>query len=1769
MKKVLGCVSVLFGVVFSCGAWCESWYVDGSVSASGDGTSWATAFKTIQQGIDAAAHGDEVIVAEGTYLENVDFKGKNIVLRSTDPTDLQVVRGTIIDGNQLASVVTFLGSETEECVLSGFTIRNGKAVYGGGIYSAIAKDHRTRAAIENNIISGNSGQNGGGLADCEGTIRNNLIESNTANYQGGGLFECHGVVERNTIKGNSSSQGGGLSYCRGIVRGNTITGNMASGEGGGLSYSNATLENNVIAGNRAGRTGGGLWSCGGEIRNNTISVNLAAYGGGMAECGNVITSCIIWGNLAPQGPNLLYSSEPKYSCIGEWEGGGVGNISTSPHFVDARAGNYRLRSWSPCIDAGDPALDFSNEPEPNGGRINMGAYGNTPEAASAGEDSDGDSLPDEWEMAVFGSLLSGKDDDTDGDGRSNLQEYYDGTDSTWAGPWYVGASVATSGDGTSWQTAFKTIQEGIDSAWERETVIVAPGTYDENIRFRGKNIKLRSTDPRDSGVVAQTIIDGGEAASVVTFVGTETGECVLSGFTIQHGYAAQPPNERGGGICGGYESFRTGAIIEDNVIRDNYAWDGGGIVYCGGIIRNNVIAYNMTQDDGAGIHRCSGLIVSNRIFGNSAGDHGGGIAKSDATIKNNFIYNNTAGDEGGGLRGCTSFILSNTIVGNTARYGDAMALCEGVIRDCIIWGGTRHGVQLFECSMPTYSCIDRWRRGGEGNINDFPYFVDVANGDFHLQTWSPCIDAGHPDSPFSNEPDPNGSRINMGAYGNTAEATSKSLDTDDDLLPDEWEMKVFWNLARSGEEDADGDLLSNGEEYRKGLNPIVALPRASWHVKGSVPVSGDGTAPAMAFKTIQEGMDAATDGDTVIVSPGIYVENIEFNGKNIVLRSTDPSNPSIVASTIIEGAQLDSVVAFLGSEDETCELAGFTIRDGSALDGGGICGGMEEEGTHATIRNNHIVGNSAIGRWDPRYSRWEQGFGGGIAFCNGLIAENTISDDWCRYDGGGLYGCDGAIQNNTIFFNWAERTGGGLQDCDGTVQNNLIAENHAGGNGGGLSGCDGAVQNNTIVDNFAAGAGGGLAYCYGAIRNCIIWGNTGTYSPQVHESHTPSFSCIEEWTENGQGNIPFTPQFVDAFSGNYRLLEDSPCVDAGVNFYWFAWPQRDLDGHCRLAGNRVDMGCYEFGSSPDGDGDLLPDQVEMSLAPNSPNPTLPDSDGDGLRDGLEVLRGTEPMVPDLPGTVQVPSDTESIQKALCLAFPGDEIVVALGAYVGNIQFCGTDVVLRSTEPTDPDVVAATILAGGGAGTVVSFVGCETADCALAGFTIRNGHADHGAGIRGGSGERRTLATIRNNVVTANSALATGAGVAWCDGLIENNTISHNNAGERGGGLTHCQGAIRSNTIIGNQANWVGSGLFECSGTIEGNFVVGGFGGGLADCDGTIRDNVVTDHLYGAGMFNCDGKITNNIIAGNVRGSGLEECDGMVLNNLIVGNQGPNRGGGLALCNGIIQNNTVAFNWAQYTGGGLYECLGSISNCILWANQAGNLRQIAFSSEPAYSCIQDWSGGGEGNIAGDPLFTATAWGPGKWAAEPTFDAETFQTTLVDDAAAYQPGALAGLLLNPSPGQSRQFVVASNSETTIAVWGNVAEFTHANYTYMIRDYRLSTGSPCIDAGRNDVWMWGATDLDGNPRIFPGASSWEVDIGAYEQVSAAFQAHIRGDLGGIELVWTSQPGTSYGIWSCADLLSGEWVEEATVVCDGAISHWSDPGSGLIQKFYRIIAK
>jgi parallel beta-helix repeat protein len=263
-------------------------------------------YATIQEAIDAAVDGDVIVVAEGVYRENIDFKGKNIVLRSKDPDDPAVVSETIIDGGDSGTVVSFRSGEGEGAVLSGFSVTRGSGILISGGSTPL---------IEKCIIEDNTAEFGAGIAifDSSPSIIGNTIIGNSG-FLGGGLFieESSPLIEGNTIASNRAEMGSGMviiSNSAPTVIDNIIADNTAVRLGGGLVVavnSKPTITGNTIAGNFAERNGGGILVEESEpvIEDNRISQNAAANGGGIFIVNSLNSALMIANNTIDD--NLAY-----------------------------------------------------------------------------------------------------------------------------------------------------------------------------------------------------------------------------------------------------------------------------------------------------------------------------------------------------------------------------------------------------------------------------------------------------------------------------------------------------------------------------------------------------------------------------------------------------------------------------------------------------------------------------------------------------------------------------------------------------------------------------------------------------------------------------------------------------------------------------------------------------------------------------------------------------------------------------------------------------------------------------------------------------------------------------------------------------------------------------------------------------------------------------------------------------------------------------------------------------------------------------------------------------------------------------------------------------------------------------------------------------------------------------------------------------------------------------------------------------------------------
>jgi len=429
MKKVIVLLAFLL-VVIPCQA--EIIYVDDDGPAD---------FNNIQDAINYSWHGDTIIVRPGTYNENIYFNSRSITLTSENPNDPNIVDSTVITTSSDYSV-TFDFGESADSVLVGFTIR-GRGIHCYASSPTITKniikecepggvdgEYDAAPTISYNTITNNSAYNSyglqgcrgliigntisyntRGLSDCDGEIRENEIIGNSGTNIGSGLYCCDGVISNNTIAWNvaqGTGGGGGLTYCSSIIRDNVISDNsaVAGGKGGALYECHGEIYNNIIVRNNA-TSGGGLYNCDGTITNNTIVENVASgNGGGLNGCAGTVKNNIIAFNVASYSGGIWGTCDNSFNAFWMNEGSnfgggaiaGPGDFYQDPMFADLDGGDYHLQSmfgrwdsnsqsWvqddvnSPCIDAGDPNSDWTAELWPHGKRINIGAYGGTPEAS--------------------------------------------------------------------------------------------------------------------------------------------------------------------------------------------------------------------------------------------------------------------------------------------------------------------------------------------------------------------------------------------------------------------------------------------------------------------------------------------------------------------------------------------------------------------------------------------------------------------------------------------------------------------------------------------------------------------------------------------------------------------------------------------------------------------------------------------------------------------------------------------------------------------------------------------------------------------------------------------------------------------------------------------------------------------------------------------------------------------------------------------------------------------------------------------------------------------------------------------------------------------------------------------------------------------------------------------------------------------------------------------------------------------------------------------
>ena len=287
--------------------------------------------------------------------------------------------------------------------------------------------------------------------------------------------------------------------------------------------------------------------------------------------------------------------------------------------------------------------------------------------------------------------------------------------------------------------------------------------------------------------------------------------------------------------------------------------------------------------------------------------------------------------------------------------------------------------------------------------------------------------------------------------------------------------------------------------------------------------------------TIQAGIDAAEDGDLVLVDPGTYVEKIAFFGQKISVQSKLGAD-----LTVIDGNNGGSVVIFDGGERKDTILDGFTITNGNVTLGGGIfCHGDSDP----WIRNCKIIGNTA-------------GMHGGGIHCMTYAAPtltNCIISGNSAVVGGGIIMMQSnmTIENCTISGNSAFFGGGIFSTLYIPHLENCIIVGNSADYGGGMYCNDSSpvIVNCTFSGNVADYGGGIFGYGMASpnVTNCILWGDTASWGPEILNIGGVGVSLVKysivEGGWLGTGIINADPLFVG--EGDYHLSDASPAIDAG------------------------------------------------------------------------------------------------------------------------------------------------------------------------------------------------------------------------------------------------------------------------------------------------------------------------------------------------------------------------------------------------------------------------------------------------------------------------------------------------------------------------------------------------------------------------------------------------------------------------------------------------
>jgi hypothetical protein len=766
---------------------------------------WSTAATNIQDAVDAAGIGDLVLVNDGVYqsggrlVQEASVTTNRVAI--TKAITVQSVNGpaaTVIRGYQVPVGIT--GFSAIRCVyltngamLSGFTVTNGATSpsdNGGGVWCASAA-----GVVSNCVLTGNAAYYGGGAY------------SNT-------LINC-------TLSGNragSSGAGGGAAYA--FLSNCLLTNNSAASGGGAYS---ASLNNSMLVSNSATSSGGGVYAC-------------------------TLNNCIVRYNHAPSYPNYYTGDTLRYCCTTPLPPGGIPNRTADPQLADS----FHLSAGSPCRGAGSATyatgVDADGQPWLNPPSIGCNEFysGSATGALSVAIQVASTNITPRFALDLAGII--------GGHASASVWDFGDGTivsnqpyaTHSWAAGDYTVilrayndtypsgvstaitmhvvaplhyvslASAAPQAPYSSWATAATNVQDAVDAAAPGDEIVVSNGIYQAGARLASgaTSNRLAVTLPvivRSLNGPAVTVIQGYQVPGMTNGDGAIrcvwlADEATLVGFTLTNGATRTTGDSR---------------------------WDlsGGGVL--GGIVSNCVIAGNSAS--GAGGGGASSTLVNCTITGNSS-QYGGGV--SGGVIRNSILADNVAASWGGGA--CSNIMVGCVAVRNVAGVGGGV--CFGTISNCTVTGNlarvgggsaasmANNTIVFFNSATvqdpnwnaggATYSCTTPAPSTGVGNFTNPPLFVDQPNGNFLLQSTSPCINAG------ANAYAPAGLDLDGSPRisGGTVDVEAYEFQNPASTISYAWLQQFGFPMDGTADTlDSDRDGMNNWQEWRAGTDPTNGL----------------------------------------------------------------------------------------------------------------------------------------------------------------------------------------------------------------------------------------------------------------------------------------------------------------------------------------------------------------------------------------------------------------------------------------------------------------------------------------------------------------------------------------------------------------------------------------------------------------------------------------------------------------------------------------------------------------------------------------------------------------------------------------------------------------------------------------------------------------------------------------------------------------------------------------------------------------------------------